>query len=510
MSKFSSLVLLINSLSKGEKRYFKLYSNLQQGTKDYLRLFNEIQKGLSLNEAKKAYSQKQLDSSFDVTCNYLYKLLLNALLHVRTEKDINIKLNIEILKIPILFEKGLYEDGFKSLKNIQFVAEKSELPTIHLRAAALELHYINSLSFHTIAEEGLINKQMKLQGLLKSSQHTFQHHSLYQLLHHRLIYKGNVRTKEQKQELNDLLITELGLLSKSFAENFESKKTHYLFQSYYFMSIGNYSSALKTFYELNQLFEERSQVFEGTEIDYLLTIEGILDSLKSIKRYDEMHFFIEKLKQQKSIGNHYEINRRRIIYIYITIGYLEKGNFGDAKLLIEQNKTILFEKLNLLELSKQAEVYMYTALIYLVEGNLEKAHITLNEILLESKLYYTLPVYRTFRLIRLMVHFEMGNHDYIKHEIRSIKRTLSGSNHQTYLLEKLMFKFLIQDNLPTLFKEKTALWNKTKKAFDKLKTDKYEIQVLNIFNFDAWTEGQLFKKPLATILKEKYEEDYPF
>ncbi len=504
MSKYQSLVLLIHSLSKGEKRYFKLSSKLQHGDKEYIKLFDEIEKGISLGEIKKAYTQKKVNSSFDVTCSYLYKLLLDALLHVRTEKDFSIKLNTELLKVPILFEKGLYEDGFKWLKKINSAAEKAGLPILQLHIAIMELQYISALSFHTISEAVLIRKQMKLQALLKSCQHIFQHQSLYQLLHHRLIYKGNVRTKEQKDELNDLLMTELSLVSKPFAETFESQKTHFLFQAYYFISTGDYSSALKTFYELNQLFEGHVSILDETPMGYLLTIEGILDSLKSIKRFDEMHFFIAKLTQLKPLANHHEITRHRIIYIYTIIICLEEGKFEAAKLLKEQYKDTLFAKMNFLDLSKQAEVYLYTALIYLVEGHLEKAHTNLNKILLESKLYYTLPVYRTFRLIHLMVHFEMGNHDYIKHEIRSIKRSLSGNNHQTYLLEKLMFKFLLQDTLPSGAKEKSAFWNQTKKAFDKIRTDKYEIQLLNIFNFSAWAEAQLFKRPLIAVLTEKY------
>ena len=39
------LILLIQSLTKAEKRYFRLYANLQSGEKNYLLLFDLINKG---------------------------------------------------------------------------------------------------------------------------------------------------------------------------------------------------------------------------------------------------------------------------------------------------------------------------------------------------------------------------------------------------------------------------------------------------------------------------------
>ena len=40
------LIQLIQSLTKAEKRYFRLYANLQSGEKNYLFLFDLINKGI--------------------------------------------------------------------------------------------------------------------------------------------------------------------------------------------------------------------------------------------------------------------------------------------------------------------------------------------------------------------------------------------------------------------------------------------------------------------------------
>jgi hypothetical protein len=50
MSNRKGLFDLIRSLTKSEKRYFRLYCSLQNGSKLYLDLYNKIEKQKSYNE----------------------------------------------------------------------------------------------------------------------------------------------------------------------------------------------------------------------------------------------------------------------------------------------------------------------------------------------------------------------------------------------------------------------------------------------------------------------------
>lgn len=506
MSKTNTLLLLINSLTKGEKRYFKLYTSLQQGSKDYLYLFELLEKGPdTIAGIKEAFHLKKPKASYEATSKYLYKIITDCMLHLRADKDITTKLVTALMKANIMFEKSLYEDGFKQLQKIKATAAEFELYIIELWASRLELYYLCNLNFHPITEPELIQKQMNIQELLKYARNIHQHTSLYELLRHRLLYKGSVRTVQQKEELNDLVVSELNIVSNPLAETFESYKTHLLFQAHYFITVSDYKSALKTFYELNELFEENTHLWIDSPVDYLSTIEGILDSLHTIKRYDEMRFFLEKLKLLEGQSIYLEVTIQRVIFIYTIAGYLDRGEFSEAEALRKEFEPTLFKKMHLLDISKQAEVYLYTVLIYIGNNSMTKAHQYLNRILLESKLYYALPVYRTFRLIHLLVHYELGNHDYIEYETRSIKRSLSSSHKKDYLLEKIIFKFIQHPITATGNKARLAIWQKYKLQFEQIRSDKYEIQILKIFDFGCWIESKICKKPFAEILKQKYK-----
>ena len=503
MAKTSSLVTLIHSLSKGEKRYFKLCSSLQKGAKDYLFLFSLLEKGGDADAIRKMFAQGKPAASYEATCKYLFKVMMDCLLKLHTDRRKSAVLMEGLQKADILFEKSMYEEGFKELAKIQIAAEEFEQYLIQLWAAKAELYYLSNLNFLQVSEAQLIKKQMKIDELIKYSKTLHQHTSLYELLRHRFLYKGGVRTKQQKEQLNDLVVTELNLMSKPFAENFESKKMHLLFQAHYFISTSNYESAIKTFYELNELFTEHRFLWMESPFDYLSAMEGILDSLHTIRRYDEMHFFLEKLKHLQNHSVYFSVMIQRVVFIYKLVGLLDAGDFESAIALKEQFELSLFKKIHLLDLNKQAEVYLYTALIYLGAGNISKAHLYVNKILLESQLFYSLPVYRTFRLLHLLVHFELGNHEYIEYETRSIKRGLVSSESESYLLEKIVFTFVIQASKAKDAQAKAALWKKIKKDFEAIQYNKYEIQILKIFDFGCWIEASLCKQSFAALLKAK-------
>ena len=505
MAKASTLAQLVNSLSKAEKRYFKLQSSLQKGNKDYLSLFKLLEQGTEVIRLKSIFRKTHPRSSYETTLKHLYKVLTDCLLHLRMEQDKSTSLLTALLKANILFEKSLYVEGFAQLKKIQTRAEEYEQHMIQLWAARQELYYLCNLNFHAVTEAQLVQKQMKIQEILRYVRNNHQHNSLYELLRHRFVYKGNTRTADHKKELNDLVVSELGLMSNPVGETFETHKTHLLFQAQYFITINDYKSALSAFYELNELLEEHQYLWIDSPIDYLSAIEGILDSLRAIQRYDDMHYFINKLPGIPKKSVYLEVMVRRVSYIYDIISLIDRGEFKKAIHLQARFEESLFRKIHVLDPDKQAEVYLYTALIYFGASDMKKAHHYLSKVLLDSPRYYNLPIYQTFRLIHLLVHYELGNHDYILHEIRSVKRKFKNVRSKTYKLEKIVFLFIQTTPLPTVAKHRTALWLKFKTMFNQISVDKYEIQILKIFDFSSWIEAKLCRIPFADLLKAKFK-----
>lgn len=504
MSKYSSVFHLVHSLSKAEKRYFKLYSSLQKEAKEYYRLYTAIEKATDMEEVKKKYTAQNKTALFEANCKYLYKVIINALLQFTKDTDKTSRLINATLKARILFQRSMYDEGFSLLEKTKTEAAKNEEFIIELWAVQMELYYLSILGYHNISEKQLIQKQMKIDELLKYHKNIHQQTSLYESLRHRLLYKGTVRTKEQKDELNDLVVSELNYNSNPLANTFESDRIHLLFQSYYFIAINDATSALKTLHELNNLMQNHKQLWIERPIDYLGTVEGVLESLLSTKEHTEFQPFINTLQSLEIKSAYFEVMLERVRFIYGIAGFLNNGEFEKAEAEKKKYEHSLFKKMHLLDPYKQAEVYLYSAIIFIGKGDMNKAHKELNKVLLEKKAYYHLPFYRTFRLLHLLVHYELGNHDYIEYEIRSLKRTLKKEYKKSYLVERIVFRFLQQQPLPSSLKAREIIWKKFREGFIKLSADKYESQLLRIFDFATWIEAKLLKKSFEAITNEKF------
>lgn len=121
MKPSNELFDLIKSLTKSEKRFFKLHSALQSGEKNYLRIFDAIDKQKAYDEdaIKQQFARETFIRHFPSEKNHLYKLILKALRAYHAESSIGGLLKQHINNIEILFGKALYTEAGKILQRAQ-------------------------------------------------------------------------------------------------------------------------------------------------------------------------------------------------------------------------------------------------------------------------------------------------------------------------------------------------------------------------------------------------------
>jgi tetratricopeptide (TPR) repeat protein len=503
MSKIQSLITLVHSLTHAEKKAFRIRSGRNKQQPDYLLLYDIIDKhpALSKTEIQTMFAETSPRATFETTSKYLFELLLESMLNLRKEQDSFIFLYKKIIHARMLYEKSLISESLNILEEVIRLAEKYENHNALLLALRLELDYLLAAGFPTMDEKTLLKKQFKLTDALKYIRKINEQSSLYEILKHRILNKGQIRTQKQKDDLNDLVFSEISLVSSLNVDNFEINKLHQLFQSNYLISVGDYQSALNSYYELNNLFEENKHLWNKPPIYYLHTLEGILESLRSIRNYEGMSYFIVQLKNIVCESVTFKLNVVCTTYLYELFPLLDHGEFEKCSKLMITYRDSLYEKFNSLPRSRQAELSLYTSLVYFVNGEYQKAHKFLNQIILHEKNYFSLPLFRTIRLVNLMILYKMNDIDLIKYEIRTMMRDIGGFE-RNYRIERFLFRFL-SNPLPSPSFKRIQVWNKTKKELDDIKQDLFERKILQIFDFTAWIESQLTKTPLSEVLQQK-------
>lgn len=505
MIKTDALLYLINSMTKPEKKAFVLATDKEKKP-NYLKLYMLITKSsdITADDLRSRFEAQNKGASFDTSVNYLYKVLLDTMLELRKEQDSYYALFDKILKARILFEKSLYKECVDLLHKVMDSAREYENYYALLISSRFELEYLLFLNFPDTDEKTLLNKHFKLNETLRFTQKIHQQAALYELLRHRMIYKGNARSETQKTALNDLVVSEMSIVASSNLENLEIKKLHQLFQANYLISVGDYKSALHSFYELNNLLEGNKHLWSDPPIYYVLTLEGILDSLRSLHQYEAMTHFIQQLKKLNTPSMSFNVNVTCLIFLYELFSFLDKGDFKACEAILKSYSENLLKKTQLLSLARNAELSLYLALVQFGQKEYKKAQKTLSKIIATSKGLANLPLYRTIRLVNLMIMYELREFELIKLETRAIKRDMQTVGKE-YKIERRIIQFVNKTDLPISLVKRNLMWEKIYKDFELIHLDVYEQQTLRLFNFSAWIESKIRKIPLSDVLASHFQ-----
>ncbi|MDR0575159.1 MAG: hypothetical protein LBG96_14280 [Tannerella sp.] len=503
MKRINSVISLACSLSKSEKKHFFLQVVKEHKDKDYLVIYDIIIKNKIYDgeEVKKEFHRQRPDGSFEISLHYLYEKMLDSLLLLRKKRDNYYDLQQNISKARMLYERSLFHECFELLDVTIKQANIYEYYEIIMIATKLELEYLLRLNFPDISEQELYHKHFARNEALKNIRKITEQNSLFNLLKYRLSHKGFIRTAKEKQDMNDLIVQELHIAASSDSEhNFEITKNHKLFQASYLISIGEYRTALNIFKELSNLFEENPHFWANPPIYYLYVLEGVLDSLRSVGDYDDIPYFLNKLeKLAMNSSFEFRVNTSCVLFQYELFQYLDRGDFSRCNKIIEKYQDSLFDKESWLSPMRQSELLLYTAIVFIGNRNYKMAMRYINRMILNHNIDY-IPLMRTMRLVRLIAYYEIGEFDLISYETRSIKRELLMKKEKSFQTEHIILGFLNKRNLPILRKDREAMYKKLLPTIKALQEDKYENQLLRIFDFTAWIESKILRIDLADTL----------
>lgn len=491
-----TLARLVKSLSGAEKRYFKLLTRKQAGSKDYLGLFDIIDKAPTADTVmiKEKFRKTNPKSSLNNTARYLVKVLTDSLIQSKVEKDSLFHLFQEIMRVKILQERSLHEEGYLLLKKIRSSASASQQHLVEYFTFREELDYLSDSSFQVITDKTLIGIQMKAKDTLKVLNHIQDHHSLFELLKYRLVHSGKISSDEDRKRLNDLMLSEMILVAGKSKNSFAAQKLHLLFQSFFFTDIGDYQSALKTFHALNKLFEENIKLLNKPPLDYLSTLNGILDSLHTLRKYGEISYYIEKLKQldQSDYPEYFRYQVRKTVIVYQLAILTGEAKFAEALEFTRNIDNSVLKMYPMINEEKQWELYFFCSLVHFEKKDWKRAHGYINQVMQLHKAQPQLLVCKAIRLLNIIIYYETDDTDYLQYEIRSYKRFFS-KQHPLLKSETLLLKFILLWPDPRKKKIPQAFYKTISKEVHSIIEDKYEMQLLKYFDYTKWVMGKLDK-----------------
>ncbi len=495
---------LIQSLSKSEKRFFKLYASLYSGSKDYVLLFDAIstQKRYDEDKLKRKFKTSSISRRFASIKGYLHKIVLKSLLVQYDETDIYAKVKTQLKLAKILQEKGLYKQSEKLINKVNKTAIEHELFETQLEIKN-KWQYLfssqqgyNKLKIEEIDSQH--NENLKVAKQLKDF--TLLRHYLKQLSV--LIYQKEKLRGERTIEYLDKIINHQKVRDSSDSSFRAKVASKDLYIKYHYL-LGNQNKEYQYQKELLSLIESK-KALKIYSINSIITfISNFL--LISLNRKDNISFLhylsvLESLKPQTHASKEYLY----FITYQNKLHYaIKMGDFEQAQQFISDIENHINHAVNLSQKEQLLFFYMF-AYTYLAIGNYALAVDWINKII-NSNLGISSSTFGSFsRILNLIIHFELENFGHLEYLIDSSKEYLKrkGSLYQYERLVLSFFKKVAISSISSKSFEKESI--DLAKALDSLSLDKGDLEIITkFFDIKIWLKSKQQQKSIAEIIQQE-------
>lgn len=252
------------------------------------------------------------------------------------------------------------------------------------------------------------------------------------------------------------------------------------------MAINDYNSATKTFVLLNDLFEQKIPLTNNNLFDYFSMLDGILDSLRTVGKYSEMLYFIDKLEQlpQYKIPEYFQFLIKKTIALYrISYHYHTDKTLDLLHYIQNLPKEVLLKYAAIAPL-KQTELILYVSLSFYKNNNPKQAIRSLGKINTSQYKTDNHDLYRIVALYNFILHYEQEEFLYLEYEINAYIKNAKGLDNRNKI-EQLLLKIMRSKHIEANGKDQIQI----QQLANTIKTNPKESQsnlYSKYFNFWSW------------------------
>ena len=508
MKKSSSdfIFRLIKSLTKSEKRYFKIYSNrfTYKDKQKYLDLFDAIDKQKEYDEEalKKKFEGEKFLKHFPTVKSRLKDMVLTCLREFTKDKSHRSKLEEQLFQVNFLFERNFVKEAIPIAKRIYKKALDSELFDIAIHALELtipiegilieDLDEVHEKKLHCIQ---LLRNQIDFSWLKKKFFQMNRNHAI-------------VRSEKQAENLDYFMKHPL-LQRGDTAITFITKSDFHQIHAMYAGIKGNYLIAYQYWSASIQEMEQIRDKISLFPRQYWGGYLNLLYIAMILGKYDEVIQGFALLSE-KAKKYHFSKNSafERVYfewqYKHLLTAYTNQCKFKEAeKIMLE-----LIEKFHhlkkILSSNQKVAFQMIMAGRYLISGEADKALNWLQMIPQKKSASVGDEFICVARVLEIFAHYELQNFLLLESLIRSARRFFQNAIH-AHQAEKLILQYISKVINLVSKEEQHTIWEELKMSLLPLVEIEYERYFFDYFPFINWVEAKIQNRPLKEILIEKYQ-----
>ncbi|RMB56957.1 hypothetical protein EAX61_12905 [Dokdonia sinensis] len=501
-----SLFILIKSLSKSEKRQFKLYVGRLGGNSDakFLQLFEFMDKLKTYDEPAILTSGIVTKTQLSNLKAHLYKQILVSLRLAPAHQNIRVQIREQLDFATVLYQKGLYKQSLKLLDKAKSMALENEEKNVAYEIVELEkvieTQYITR-SISTRADELAIQaKELSEQNVITSklSNLSLQLYSI-------MLKTGYAKSEKEKLQITDYFEGHLPKYDYDTL-NFREKLWLYKAHLWYSFLIQDFLSCYKYAERYIRLFDDNPLMIKQNPVFYLKGMHYLLESLFYLRHESKFKEALNKLSELRANPNFPKgDNIDTLLFLYINSNRFNHrfmlGNFEDGDALVKDVLLGLKSPKYRIDEHHVMVFYYKIASLYFGAGENLKCIEYCGKIINSKSLKTNEDLACFARILNLVAHYEAGKDYHLESLLRSTYKFLIKMN-DLHEVQKEMIKFVrkLGDIYPSELK---AEFKKLHTTLEKYEDDPYERRAFLYLDLLSWLESKIENKPVAEVIKEK-------
>jgi tetratricopeptide (TPR) repeat protein len=501
-----ALFALVKSLSKSEKRQFKLYVGRLGGNVDanFMSLFNLLDKVNSYNDELILLKTNIKKQQISNTKAHLYKQILVSLRFNPVHQNVRAQIREQFDFAAILYNKGLYKQSLKILDKAKELAINNDENNLAYEIVefekVIESQYITRSLSNRADELSMQAKELSLKNvrISKLSNLSLQLYSL-------LLKEGYVKDDVDSEAVNKYFekrlpkykLSELGFKEKLF-----------LYKAYLWHSLimQDFVSSYKYAQKWVDLFEENPEMKKQNPVFYLKGVSYLLEALFLIRHKTKFTKVLKTLKndielEQISLNE----NTKTLAFIYYNQNKLNlhfiDGKFTEglpfvSKLLVEiENYKTKIDAHHIMVF------YYKIACMYFGAGKNEECIVYLEKIINNKDLTMREDLMCFSRVLNLVAHYDAGIDFNIEKLIVSTYKFLIKMN-DLHEVQQKMIVFL--KNLSNIYPQDLRKeFIKLHSELIKFENHPHEKRAFLYLDILSWLESKIQNSTVEKIIQQK-------
>jgi hypothetical protein len=504
-----NLIFLIRSLTKAEKRHFRLLAQRSQATSDqlYLQLFDAIDRTASYQEDQilkriPEIKPRQLSNLKAA----LYQKLLTSLRqqHLKSHPEMAVREDLDFARV--LYDKGLYRAALDRLERAKRKALKSEQLTLALQAIDFEkliegqyiTRSVQSRAEALSAEADAV--YLRIDQVRQFSNLSLELYGLYL----RIGYVRNSRDYEYVQSFFEERLPKTPASDLTFFGRVYYHQAHV----WYHYIQQDFAQCYRHAQHWVDLFSSREEMIQLEAPLYLKGLHALLNALFNVMRDEQFDLALEQLKkfpEQFPVDTNHNVKGLYLLFLHIhqMKQHFLKGSFSEGLALVPDLKHVMSKNPYNWDERRIMIFHYRIACMHFGAGEFGPTVDVLGEIINQPVVHYREDIQCFARILSLISHFELGNNQLVEYQIKSVVRFLLRMREMHDALRVILdFLRRLPDIQPN---QLNKAFRQLRNRLQALEQESFERRPFLYLDIISWLDSKLEKKPVQCIIQQKHQ-----